>query len=189
MNLQIWLTRLYFHIRHRTHQMIGGKVLLNWAMFTAPRHPIMLELMRNVVDVIRSEFLRAPVVWMLSQDPRWKVVHCATGPQILTATVLEMMLTRAINDSSLRVAGKDFHEYGGEFKDDGKHVVDRSASHYMVRRVLSLLSPGAPRRVLLPLPPSSTPTPPPILLVSLFLSSYPFSLLKLFVQCCCRRWS
>lgn len=36
----------------------GDKNLVNWGILSAPRHPVILRIMENVVDIVRKEFLR-----------------------------------------------------------------------------------------------------------------------------------
>lgn len=38
------------------------RVLLNWAIVSAPRHPVISRTIENVVDVIRMEYLGEPVL-------------------------------------------------------------------------------------------------------------------------------
>ena len=52
----------------------GGHTFINWGIFAAPRHIVLLSLLQNVVDVVRAEYKRLPVVWMLNTDHRWKIV-------------------------------------------------------------------------------------------------------------------
>lgn len=45
----------------RSLNIFDGKILLNWAIVSAPRHPIITRTIENVVDVIKHEFINDPV--------------------------------------------------------------------------------------------------------------------------------
>ena len=79
------------------------RILLNWAIVSAPRHPVIIRTMENLVEVIRSDYLREPVLRYLKLDYRWRLVMCATGPSMMTASareiVLEQMYSRQNNVS------------------------------------------------------------------------------------------
>ena len=100
----------------------GGKYLINWAIFVKPRHPMMLEVLNNIVDIFRNEHLKTTV--LRADEQRYRSVICATGPGILTATARKVMLenamdptqTRDIEILDMRVVKEDFKEYGGRFK-------------------------------------------------------------------------
>ena len=102
--------------------LYGNKILANWAIFSAPRHPALLKIMKNAVELLRKEYLREPAIWMLETEPRWKVVMCSTGPSMLTATV---RLMTAEHNISVRVLNKDFQDWGGVYK-----VEDRDGGSY-----------------------------------------------------------
>jgi mannosyltransferase OCH1-like enzyme len=114
-----------FHLSHdhltRTHRyhnfksLYGNKVLVNWGIFSAPGHPVIRQVMENLVDIIRREFIRRSVVHLRWRDEQWKVIMCATGPMMMTASVREMTIAHAGN-LSVRVTSADFKEYGGVFK-------------------------------------------------------------------------
>jgi len=108
----------------------GGRYLLNWAMFAAPGHPLLLQVLEQLVDVVRREFL-APQSALRDhqQDPSRDVV-CATGPGLLTATarlaLLRLSAKQDLNGSSFtaltgsqqlfRLEDTDFKALGGKFK-------------------------------------------------------------------------
>jgi hypothetical protein len=39
-------------------QFFHGNTLVIWGIFTAPRHPLLLRTMQNMVEIIRSIYLR-----------------------------------------------------------------------------------------------------------------------------------
>jgi len=47
------------------------------------------------VEVIRSDYLREPVLRYLKLDYRWRLVMCATGPSMMTASARELVLEQS----------------------------------------------------------------------------------------------
>lgn len=88
----------------KANEVFYTRILLNWAIISAPRHPILIRTMENLVEVIRSDFLREPVLRYLKLDYRWRLVMCATGPSMMTASarelVLEQLFARGPNSTS-----------------------------------------------------------------------------------------
>lgn len=64
----------------------GGRYLLNWALFSAPGHPLLLQVLEQLVDVVRREFLQPHSALRDHQHDPSRDVVCATGPGLLTAT-------------------------------------------------------------------------------------------------------
>ena len=94
-------------------------MIANWAMMASARHPIFRQTLFNLVDIIQREHQRLPAIFMLPTEARWKVVHCATGPVLLTSSIFETMLLNKIsfdNTSYLFMTNTDFKEFDGEFK-------------------------------------------------------------------------
>jgi hypothetical protein len=90
--------------------------LANWGIFTAPQHPIILDVLKNIVESIRNEYHRTPSIYLLNREPRWLIVICITGPHMLTATIRAMAGERFIDPSkclSIRVISNDFKKFGG----------------------------------------------------------------------------
>lgn len=106
----------------------NDKTLVNWAIFAKPRHPLLLETLKNIVNVIRKEYLsHHSVLNVLSTDRKSKQVICATGPAMLTATALKMALEHEATHGAgvdklsssfpVRVEMQaDFGKYGGVWK-------------------------------------------------------------------------
>ena len=122
-------------------QIAGNKILASWGIFSAPGHAIIRETLANIVTVIRGEYQRQPLVYMMNTEPRWKIVMCATGPTIFTATIRHYFATAASNRSSgykdppdIRFVSNDYHEFGGIFKVNLLHNghYPLKESHYMV---------------------------------------------------------
>jgi len=76
----------------KTIEVFYTRILLNWAIVSAPRHPVIIRTMENLVEVIRSDYLREPVLRYLKLDYRWRLVMCATGPSMMTASARELVL-------------------------------------------------------------------------------------------------
>jgi mannosyltransferase OCH1-like enzyme len=113
----------------RKENVFHGRILLNWAMISAPRHPIIFQTMKNAVEIIKHEYTSDTVMRSLNAAFRWEVVMCATGPSLLTASAREIVLARA-PDAEFRLAHTDFKEYGGRFKAVSKQV-KHDPTHYM----------------------------------------------------------
>lgn len=78
-----------------------GHTLINWAMFVAPRHPVLGRSLQNIVELVRSQFLHQSLLVITPWDKRvrnWKQVMCTTG-FTLTYTVREMELEYALPDT------------------------------------------------------------------------------------------
>lgn len=131
----------YPEYNNQWNQIAGGKMLASWGIFAAPYHPIIREVISNIVAVIRAEYLRAPLVFMMNTEPRWKIVMCTTGPTMFSATIRNYFAVAASNKSSgfidpppIRFISNDYHEFGGIFKVDtfhnGRYPV--SDNHYMI---------------------------------------------------------
>lgn len=127
-----------YHLSHynlsKTYQfneygnIFGGRILINWGMFSIPKHFILYNVMKNLVEIIRSEYLRENIIWQWKSEPRWKVVHCATGPRLLTATIHELTIQRHDN-LNIRMIEKDFKQFGGEFT---LREYRKESMHYML---------------------------------------------------------
>ena len=109
-----------------------GNTLVNWGIFTMPRHPLFARILANIVEIGRSEYFQLSVLHVAKWDVRWKYTMCSTG-FTLTYTLREMSLANAselfvparTSHESLsvssenvvpRIVENDFHEYGGKAK-------------------------------------------------------------------------
>jgi len=77
------------------NEVFYTRILLNWAIVAAPKHPVIIRTMENLVEVIRSDYLREPVLRYLKLDYRWRLVMCATGPSMMTASARELVLEQS----------------------------------------------------------------------------------------------
>jgi hypothetical protein len=106
------------------NELWGGKTLVNWAMFAAPRHPLLLTLMQNIVTLVRREYLRQPTLKLVEGERRSKQIICGTGPGMLTSTAVRLLLEHEamhgrgnLTHFQLRVEMEpDFRAYGGVWK-------------------------------------------------------------------------
>jgi hypothetical protein len=87
--------------------------LINWAIFVAPRHPILRRTLEHIVAIVRSEYLRKSFIHITRWEPRWKNVMCSTG-FVLTYTVREIELENSIAPELYpRISVNNFREYKG----------------------------------------------------------------------------
>jgi hypothetical protein len=106
-----------------------GRVLLNWAIISAPRHPVIAEVMKNAVEIIKREYFSDSVLRSMNTMFCWEAIMCATGPSLLTATAREMVRDGS-NGFTYKLANLDFKDYGGKFK--AIYVpVKNDPNHYM----------------------------------------------------------
>ncbi|KAJ1437647.1 hypothetical protein B484DRAFT_445043 [Ochromonadaceae sp. CCMP2298] len=119
----------YRELEKRKLNVFHGRILLNWAMISAPRHPIIFQTMKNAVEIIKHEYHVDSVMRSLNAAFRWEVVMCATGPSLLTGSAREVVLA-GTPDAAFRLAHNDFKEYGGRFKAVSKQV-KHDPKHYM----------------------------------------------------------
>ena len=131
---------------HPVGHIFGGRIITNWGIMSGQRHPIMQRIIENVVEALRQNYLRRPVVHMLRYDFKWKAVMCTTGPSMLTATLREMVLQNNASALHLKVCKRDFVEYGGVFKvwdlNDTNHYM--STMHHQHLMVLKEYLPMPP---------------------------------------------
>lgn len=97
-----------------------GHTLVNWGIFIAPRHPLMLETLKNIVAVVKAEFSHKSVVHFTRWDPPHKLGLCSTT-FTLTYTLRDLLLTgyflnASVNHLLPRVSVSDYKEYGGKCK-------------------------------------------------------------------------
>jgi hypothetical protein len=131
----------------REKNIFYNRILLNWAILSAPRHPILAAVMANAVEIIQHEYTRSSVMRSLNAAFRWEAIMCATGPSLLTATAREIAL-QELPGVTYKLAHNDFKEYGGRFKAVSTPVKN-DPKHYMnTMNKLELLSSYLPEPVL-----------------------------------------
>ncbi len=108
-----------------------GRVIVSWAIFSAPRHPMVHRTLENIVEIIKYEYLRQSVLSLPRGSAKWMFCMCTTGPTVFTTSQREMILhygPEVMNDL-ITVHKRDFHNFGGVFK---IFEPDRSIdNHYM----------------------------------------------------------
>lgn len=111
------------------HTIFKGRIILNWALFAAPHHPILSYAIEMAVEIIKYEYLRESVMRSMYTLFGWESIMCSTGPSLLTTSARELLLRNGTN-IKYRLAGMDFRECGGVFK--AIYVpVRNDPNHYM----------------------------------------------------------
>jgi hypothetical protein len=104
------------HVESKLPMFFHDHTLINWAMFAAPRHPVFARTLTNIVEIVRSEYIRRSVVHFSRWDKRWKYVMCTTG-FVLTYSLREMELEGSIPMALMpRISVSNFRQYGGNVK-------------------------------------------------------------------------
>ena len=99
----------------RAPNAFNGRVIPNWALISAPRHPVMTRVMENIVEILTHEYLRDPVLRDLKFAHRWAVIMCSTGPSVFTGSAREVV-HQSPPGLSYKLAREDWRDYGGKFK-------------------------------------------------------------------------
>lgn len=130
-----------FPVKNRVQDINGGRTLVSWAVFAAPRHPFIVKTLSNIVELIRLEYLRQSALKLRYYDHKWKVVMCTTGPTVLTVSVKQVLLEHpelapgqgqmSSSSSGVRIEKRDFADYGGVFKLARANGTERGHDHYM----------------------------------------------------------
>lgn len=100
-----------------------GHTLVNWGLFSGPRHPLMREVLTNIVEVITSEYRRKTVLHITRWDPPHKVGLCSTM-FIMTYTLRDLLIRRYFDSYNEgkgkelrpRILTADYRVYGGKCK-------------------------------------------------------------------------
>jgi hypothetical protein len=119
--------------------LFGGRTLVSWGIFAAPRHPIILRTMFNIVELIKLEYFQKSVVNMYKHDVRWKLCMCTTGPAVLTASAREVILENGESGVNYKLFKRDFQDYGGVFKMPDDSVKNTHYMHTMQKFNIPLL--------------------------------------------------
>ncbi len=120
-----------------------GNTLINWCIFSAPRHPLFLNTLKNLVEVIRSGYIGKSYLHVAKWEAKHKIGLCSTM-FLMTYTLQEMLLNGSFmkgppsvdsksdtaaaavnitnntvinnNEWVPRISVRDFKEYGGKCK-------------------------------------------------------------------------
>ena len=98
--------------QYRT-DIFDNKYFFNWAIFSSPKHPIVLKILEYAVELIKREYLGNSAIKMHVNDHRGKLLMCATTFPI-TLVARDFFLKN--ESTGLRIGGFFFHEYGGNMK-------------------------------------------------------------------------
>lgn len=119
-----------------TLDSFDDRVLANWAIFSMLGHPLIKELLENVVKTIKHEYMREPIFAKFAnvKKEKWRRCVCMTGPHMLTSSLKKSFLLHLLNNGShdnfpVRTVRDDFGVYGGRAKAHGHGVWGRG--HYM----------------------------------------------------------
>ncbi len=120
--------------------------LVQWMLIARPRHPVMLAALKNIVSIVKHLYLKKPVMTEGASN-RHQLV-CTTGPDLLTATMREMIWKHrnttgvsrtlgsdgsgsvSVDDMHYRYAGKDYEEIKGVYKEPKSHNGFESRGHW-----------------------------------------------------------
>jgi hypothetical protein len=94
-----------------------GNTLVNWAILTRARHPLMRRTLRNIVEIITSEYYRRTVLQLTRWDVKWKLLLCGTT-FTMTYTLREMVLENSTEYHLTRpdIVSNNFAKYRGRVK-------------------------------------------------------------------------
>ena len=104
-----------YGLEQQLQQIFDNKFFFNWAIFSAPRHPIILRVLEHIAVLIKAEYLGKSLIKMNNNDHRGKLLMCATTYPI-TLAAREFVLQNATEGLGLRIGGVMFGEYGAEMK-------------------------------------------------------------------------
>ena len=92
-----------------------GHTILNWAMFSKPRHSVLFHVLKNIVEIVKSLYLGLPSVHLGRNDYRWKMLFCSTT-FTLTYTIQQLAMQNASDFQPPRIESNNFAKYGGKVK-------------------------------------------------------------------------
>eukprot|EP01038_Epipyxis_sp_PR26KG_P013504 gene13504-18118_t len=88
----------FSYFRNKTNKdihLFNDHIILNWAIISAPKHPIIIHTISNIIEIIKHEFIQDSVLRTLFFDFRWSIIMCTTGPSVLTASARELIVKYA----------------------------------------------------------------------------------------------
>jgi hypothetical protein len=105
-----------FGEKHR-QDILGGRFFLNWAMFAAPKSPVIERIFSHIITLIKSEYTGRSKVKMGNTDHRGKLLMCCTTHPI-THSLRELMLDGKHSEEELgiRVVDTNYKDFGGDMK-------------------------------------------------------------------------
>ncbi len=104
-----------FGISDGHESLFNNKWFFNWAMFSAPGHPVLRRVMKHIVTLIRAEYTTFSLIKMLNDDHRGKLLMCiSTFP--LTVTLREVILENKYDKNDLGVRTFTVRDYKCDMK-------------------------------------------------------------------------
>ena len=118
--------------------------LVQWLLVARARHPVMRAALHNIVQIVKQLYLRRAVMMMQAPRHSLKSLVCTTGPDLLTATLRDLLWRQRNSSSSAggggsgggggdlqcRSAGRDYEQIGGVYKEDQAHNKFESRGHW-----------------------------------------------------------
>jgi hypothetical protein len=77
-----WLRKICTKYQLQFLEMGMHITLLNWAIISAPHHPVIAEVMKNAVEIIKRAYFSDSVLRFMNSMFCWEAIMCATGPSL-----------------------------------------------------------------------------------------------------------
>ena len=104
-------------VAHSIADWWGGRTILQWLVISEPGHPFLRRALENMVELISLEYRRESVLDYPPDQGPVSAIFCCTGPNVFTASVLEV-INELESNVSYRYVGDNWRVYGGWFKAD-----------------------------------------------------------------------
>jgi mannosyltransferase OCH1-like enzyme len=111
--------------RTDSSKFADGKIVVNWLMASAPKHPFLTQVLYDVVDTITKQYLNETYLYEMKR-PQFFQIICSTGPGLLTAAMSEVIskntavpaVTASLqgHEPQYRFVGVDWKQYGASWK-------------------------------------------------------------------------
>ena len=88
--------------------LFDNKFFFNWALFSSPGNPLLLRIMKHIVELLKYEYLGDSKIKLSPMDHRGKLLMCATTFPITHAAREMVFEETELEDIGLRVGGKYF---------------------------------------------------------------------------------
>ena len=113
----------------------SGSRFTQWFLISKQGHSIFKRQLANIVDLIQHEYMRDS--GLFPQGVRWNDIICATGPDMLTSTIVETSLHNLRNNRSMHdldgaeIIPNMVARFAAIFKvREYKHYAERKEHHY-----------------------------------------------------------
>ena len=94
--------------------IFDDKFWVNWAIFSTPRHPLLVRVLEHITALIRFEYFGESAIKMHVNDHRGKLLMCASTHPIYHSA--REMILENITDLGIKVGDDHFINYGGNMK-------------------------------------------------------------------------